>query len=182
MKTQNLQILLIVIFLASIYGCMAPTKTETVAQISQTQQQVSKSQTAEGIDKYEPNNTTEKAPMIEIGSEVNGTIYPQGDKDFYKFTIDAETIKTISVEMINPGGRIEPVMTIHDPDGKMTRKTPKQRGANITVQIEVSQSGDYFIEISDPKRGQSTKPYSVKVTTEEKTAEEKSDGIEFTIE
>jgi len=186
MKSKNLMFLLIISIIAiSMYACVAPTKTGEVAKPSTEskaeEQKTEVKKTIEGADQYESNNSIEKAAKIEVGSEIEGTIYPRGDKDFYKFTFESKTssgeppfpfFPTLSIEMTNPGGRVEPVMVVHGPDGGIYRKRPPRRGADLTVKI-MGKSGDYYVEISDQKRGQSTKPYVLKVTAEKAEKEMK---------
>lgn len=189
MSSKNLLFLLIIsIITAIMYGCMAPTKTGEVAKPSTESkteaQQTESKKIIEGLDQYEPNNSKERASKIEVGSEIKGTIYPRRDKDFYKFTIDASKNKNLLIEMTDSGGRLEPVMVVYGPDGKIVdRVTPKKRGANLTAAM-FPRSGDYYVEISDQKHGQSTKPYVLKLTTEKKKEEEvkPSEDIDFTID
>lgn len=164
---------------------MAPTKTGKVAKPSAEgkakTQQTEKKEIVEGIDQYEPNDSKEVAAKIKVGSEIKGTIYRRGDKDFYKFAIDASKVKDFSIEMTNPGGRLEPVMVVYAPDGKVDRIKPQKRGADLTTKPS-AKSGDYVVEISDQKRGQSSKPYILKITLGEEKEEKPSGGVDFTID
>lgn len=180
MKLRNLVVLLIIsIFTVSIYAaCTAPKKTgevtEPAEEKAETQEATESKEIVKGVDQYEPNNSKENATSIEFDQEIKGTIYRRGDKDFYKFTVDTK-VKSFSVEMINPGGRIEPVMTVYEPDEESVRLRPERRGANITGEL-TAKPGDYYVEISDLRRGESPEPYTLKITLgEEKTKEEQQE-------
>jgi len=101
-----------------------------------------------GQDSHEPNDALGDATEIPFNQTVIGDIYPAGDGDFYKFYLNSPGILQVKLEEVPSDMR-----TRIDLYGKnfnwITRKDATNAGDTVTLEIDISNPGWYYIGIGD---------------------------------
>jgi hypothetical protein len=99
-------------------------------------------------DGSEPNGRLNEARPITLGTDVDGTIYPAGDQDFYEFSAPAgAVINALAASIVSDGmNDLAPVMTLYDRRGRVVAYNSNVAGdpsAQVTYAVpEVVDGGD----------------------------------------
>ena len=118
-----------------------------------------------GQDSHEPNDALGDATAITFNQTVIGDIFPAGDGDYYKFYVNSSGILQVKIEGV-PGD----MRTRIDLYGKnfnwIKTKDASNAGDTITLEIDITQPGWYYIKIRDLAGIAHNEEYSFKVLFE----------------
>ena len=115
-------------------------------------------------DSFELNNTLGTAADIGAGGDVQATILPRGDHDFYRFEIAAPGEYPISVT--NVPLELDIHYRVYNADGGVHRNwvAPLRAGAETIETVGFKEAGVYYIEITDGKDdARSIEPYTLRI-------------------
>lgn len=105
----------------------------------------------EDLDKQEPNEATETAYALSNGDRITAAISCQGDQDWYKFTLPADTLLKLSFTSDVAG--YEPALRILDAEQMQLVEEINMGGSVRPTEFErfevLQGAGDYFILIAD---------------------------------
>jgi hypothetical protein len=86
-------------------------------------------------DPYEPNNTPQSAAPIEVPSSgIFGCIHPEGDFDFFRFTLDSESELVIRADTVEN-------LALYDAAGDLVAEGPYTLAGNL-------EAGEYFLGLT----------------------------------
>ena len=101
-----------------------------------------------GQDSHEPNDALGDATAITFNQTVRGDIFPAGDGDYYKVYVTSPGMLQVKLEGV-PGD----MRTRIDLYGKnfnwISTKDASNAGDTITLEIDITQPGWYYIKIRD---------------------------------
>ncbi len=99
-------------------------------------------------DQYEPNDTRAEAAPIDMEANINATVYPEGDEDYYVFTTDnVDQWDRVEISVTNVSEDLEIRMYLYDEDGvEFHSENSGTRGANMSVTYE-TRGGTYYVRI-----------------------------------
>jgi len=100
------------------------------------------------LDK-EPNNTREQAQPVQFPACVAGKIEPAGDIDRYRFDAKAGQHLIFDVFAARLGSQLEPVLAIHDSDGKELSYSIEHHDVDPLLVFDVPADGAYVLEVRD---------------------------------
>jgi flagellar hook assembly protein FlgD/phage anti-repressor protein len=112
-------------------------------------------------DIYEPNDDFASAADYTLGETINPTIFPQGDQDYFKFSVTSAGM--IDVSVTNIPADINAWLRIwNNSRGQVTFKYSGGWGQDIRLSIELPQAGEYYLHIyDDANNTASISPYQV---------------------
>ncbi|MDP2922612.1 MAG: PKD domain-containing protein, partial [Candidatus Omnitrophota bacterium] len=106
------------------------------------------------MDEYEPNETKEDAMLIDFGKNYFATVAVKADSDFYKLSIpDAGKVTVYLKDMpVN----IRPYMKLYKDNGQNIDIKGGIAGEDVTMEFEVTNPSNYYIQVSDKYNSQSS--------------------------
>ena len=108
-------------------------------------------------DIYEPNNDIASAKAIAFDTDIEATIFPKQDLDYYQVHADGEERLTVLMSQVPQGLGLE-VSVFDSSSNTLLRFEPISVGNDVNVSLP--QAGDYYIEIKDDWDDvSSTSPY-----------------------
>jgi len=117
-------------------------------------------------DPFEPNNQFSTAKAINLGTTVKGTIFPKGDRDYYKVDVLRPSeliIRVQSNRMLQMSARVQ------TPENKTFHgwSAAKDFGEEVYIKKEVKNPGTYYIIIANHGDNRSDlQPYTLTVKTQ----------------
>lgn len=119
------------------------------------------------VDLHDQNDSIGRADPIRLGSPVQGTILPAGDRDWYRLAVDGDTRLHIHLS----GGPPDMTLTfrVWNADNRVVlnwQRAP-DAGSEVAGEIDVDEPGFYFIEVAASESADSsTLPYTLVARTE----------------
>lgn len=114
----------------------------------------------------EPNDTTVSANRISLGDQGTGVIDPQGDADFWIFTVQAGDLLDIDVDAWEFGSPLDATLELLAPDGQtFLAYNDDFDGLDSRIQYRVESGGDYYIVIRGLGGGGSQYTYTINFQT-----------------
>jgi len=101
-----------------------------------------------GQDSHEPNDALGDATAITFNQTVRGYIFPSGDGDYYKFYVNRSGILQVKIEGV-PGDMRTRIELYGKNFNWIKTKDASNAGDTITLEIDITQPGWYYIKISD---------------------------------
>lgn len=100
-------------------------------------------------DLRETNGTIGAAWPIAANGEVEASIFPRGDFDWYHFWVDAPGLLSVSVNGAPP--ELDLAMRLHNADGQVIHDwtVAPRPGGDLAVDFDLKQPGAYFLEVAD---------------------------------
>jgi hypothetical protein len=127
------------------------------------------------VDGNEPNGEIGDAVEINFGAPVDGYIFAGGDVDFYKFYVNSTGILDVSIE-----GVPDDMRTRIDLYGKnfnwITRVDASNPGDLVTLSLDLSSPGWYYVGISDLVGKSHNVGYTFRTEFEQVLDENEPDG------
>ncbi|NQT75914.1 MAG: alpha/beta fold hydrolase [Candidatus Omnitrophica bacterium] len=112
-----------------------------------------------GTDQYEPNPDFDSAKAIDIRKEIEATMFPTGDDDY--FAIDIEKKGIFYSRMQNVPEGLRPSFKIYDSSRKLIWQKGGSSGEKIAIEIEIREPGRYYLLVKDWYSSfSSVEPYS----------------------
>lgn len=111
-------------------------------------------------DAFEPDNLYSQADTILIGSTTpDHTIYPSGDKDYFKFTVSTPGYYTLQTN-----GNMDTYMTLYNSTGTsaLINNDDDGLGSNALIRYNFSSIGTYYVAITGYS-GSGNAPYSLTI-------------------
>lgn len=111
----------------------------------------------------EPNDSANKANRLSLGVDRMGYLFPQGDQDYYTFSIRENSRVSIRVGAIVG---VDLVLALFAPSGKLLATANKGKaGKQETLSRDLPGPGSYRIRVSAPSAGQfnAQQPYALRV-------------------
>lgn len=100
-------------------------------------------------DKYEPNDSQSEAASINLETNINATIYPVDDEDYFVFTTtNTDKWDRVEVSLTGVSEDLRASLRVYDSEGVevFTRHAPNS-GANITETFN-TEGGTYYVRVS----------------------------------
>jgi len=98
-------------------------------------------------DALEPNNRYSEATRLNEKNQLSGLIYPEGDYDWYVFTVSQAG--TLKIRMTETGG-IEPRLELYnDSKSHLLTMVAKNTGDDLLMIYEITEPDFYYLRISD---------------------------------
>jgi len=127
------------------------------------------------VDSNEPNGEIGDATEINFGNSVDGYIFTKGDVDFYKFSVNSTGILEVLLE-----GVPDDMRTRIDLYGKnfnwITRKDASNPGDLVTLSLDLSSPGWYYVGILDLAGKSHNVQYAFRAEFEQVLDENEPDG------
>jgi hypothetical protein len=127
------------------------------------------------VDGNEPNGEIGDATEIDFGQAANGYIFTKGDVDFYKFYVNSTGILDVVLE-----GVPDDMRSRIDFYGKnfnwITRVDASNPGDLVTLSLDLSSPGWYYVGILDLAGQSHNVPYSFRPEFEQVLDEDEPDG------
>lgn len=101
------------------------------------------------IDEREPNNSFDRAQLVELPAAITGRIDAPGDIDCFKFMAKRDQVMVFDVYAARSASSLEPVLAVHDADGHELHTNVSLHGADPTLIFTPPADGQYEIEIRD---------------------------------
>ncbi|HRU06677.1 MAG TPA: hypothetical protein P5137_12985, partial [Candidatus Brocadiia bacterium] len=140
-------------------------------------------------DAYEPNPNHDTAKAIEVGKEIEATIFPAGDHDFYKFSLPAKARGALRVKVWGANDKIVPMVRLYNAAKQEIQTFKRDRDQPVTLWRDMADGGDFFILVQDAEffngrnwegwnDSSSVEPYHLKIEFDAAagTAGEPNDG------
>jgi len=118
-----------------------------------------------GQDSHEPNDALGDATAITFNKTVIGDIFPAGDVDDYKFHVNSSGILQVKIEGV-PGDMRTSIELYGKNFNWIRTKDASNAGDKITLEIDITQPGWYYIKIRDLAGIAHNEKYSFKVLFE----------------
>ncbi|MHC1785109.1 MAG: peptidoglycan DD-metalloendopeptidase family protein [Anaerolineaceae bacterium] len=138
--------------------------------------------------------TPQNASALEINAQVEGSLCPDGDIDYFKFTAVKDQNLTAVVSLSETAMAWQPILTFVSSDGKtsLAETAASSEPAPFTVTIKAPENGDYYLKVTSGSQdsGLQVKPYSLRILSDSTapqitvlapTAEQPLTGFPFTI-
>lgn len=100
----------------------------------------------DGVDVFEPNNTRDKATPLPWDKEIEATIFPRGDRDFYRLSLDVAARVTIKVTGASPAVSLVAKLTNEAGNVLVQQNAGPGRGMLLNADLR---AGNYFLEMYD---------------------------------
>jgi hypothetical protein len=115
-------------------------------------------------DPAEPNDSFGTATPLSVSKEVQGTILPKGDQDWYVFQVTQTGTYEISVTNV-PAELAIQVRILNAENGAIAETLkPTRAGAETRGTIKLPAAGKYYLHLYDGRNeGRSSQPYTLKV-------------------
>ena len=119
------------------------------------------------VDLHDQNDSIGRADPIRLGSPVQATILPAGDRDWYRLAVDSDTRLHVHLS----GGPPDMTLTfrVWNADNRVVlnwQRAP-DAGSEVAGEIDVAEPGFYFIEVAaSESAASSTVPYTLVTRTE----------------
>jgi hypothetical protein len=114
------------------------------------------------LQEKEPNDDAGQANDIPIGTDITGTIDPQGDWDWYRFHVNAPGIITVSHTNIPTDIRSQ--MWIHDAGkSQIDYRVTTNNGEDNILTLTVNQAGFYFVSLKNLNNTVSSETYALRI-------------------
>ena len=99
-------------------------------------------------DEYEPNDSRSESTQVALETDIEATIYPAGDVDFYVFdTENTDYWDKIEILINNVSEDLDVEIKVYDEDGvELSGQHAGTRGANLSYVME-SPGGTYFLRV-----------------------------------
>ncbi|MBO6719683.1 MAG: caspase family protein [Rhizobiaceae bacterium] len=100
-------------------------------------------------DPLEPNDTIGAARPIPLPAEFQPTIFPRGDRDWYRVWVPEPGLLTLLAERVPDN--LDVYMRLWDLDGKVVKdwQGPAREGGDTVLEAELAVPGIYAIEMAD---------------------------------
>jgi len=115
-------------------------------------------------DQSEPNNKFGKASVLELGEELQATILPKGDADWYRIEAPAGELQII---VSNVAENLDISVRVWDSDKYAVSSwmAPFRAGGDTEGSFGLEKAGTYFLEVRDGKNdNRSVEPYTLTAT------------------
>ncbi|MBU1887601.1 MAG: hypothetical protein KKB46_00185, partial [Candidatus Omnitrophica bacterium] len=99
------------------------------------------------IQETEPNDDFLSADEVDPAANVHGKIYDIGDEDYFKLTVDAPSLLTITVKNVELD--FSPYIIVYDIAGKWLGSTASLSGEELGYTIELAKAGTYYLQLKD---------------------------------
>jgi len=116
-------------------------------------------------DDFEPNNRLGAAAAITPGQDVLASINPQGDHDWYAFTVDRQG--TLDFLVTNPPDNLDVAFRLFDDDGRDLTgwRGARRVGGDNDALLALTRAGLYRLELADGSDDASAQePYTLRTT------------------
>ncbi|MBU1043858.1 MAG: gliding motility-associated C-terminal domain-containing protein [Candidatus Omnitrophica bacterium] len=100
-----------------------------------------------GLDVYEPNPDFAQATNINSGDDIQATIFPVSDNDYYKIT--SNSVSMMHVHLTNVPNNINAYLTVYDSNFITKSAKAGINGADIDLELETKENEEYFIRVYD---------------------------------
>ena len=112
----------------------------------------------------EPNGGSGTADDVALDTDVSGTIDPVGDRDFYRFYINAPGVVDIAMTSLDPAIRSE--MWAYNADrAQIGYRTTTNPGEDNVLTLALASGGYYYVLVGDyGQNNASTDPYNLRIT------------------
>lgn len=109
-------------------------------------------------DAFEPNDRYSEATPLNEKNQVSGLIYPEGDYDWYVFTVSQPG--TLKIQMTETGG-IQPRIELYtDSKSQLSAMAAKNAGDDLLMTYEITEPDFYYLRINDDgNNNRSLMPY-----------------------
>ncbi|MFP4619985.1 MAG: T9SS type A sorting domain-containing protein, partial [Bacteroidales bacterium] len=101
-------------------------------------------------DEYESNDTRDESATIDLSTDIEGTIFPEDDVDFYEFqTENTDEWDRIEFDVSDVSEDLEIQITVYDADGEeVFSDNTSTPGSSLTSTME-TKGGTYYVEVKD---------------------------------
>ncbi len=102
------------------------------------------------MSEQEPNNTPEKANVINLPVTINGRLDAEKDMDVFKFKLDAPTVIIFEVEARRFGSPLDAVLTLTDAKGNVRSRNDDDLGVDARIISPGNlEPGEYYLSLRD---------------------------------
>lgn len=101
-------------------------------------------------DDYESNDTRDESATIDLSTDIEATIFPEDDVDFYEFqTENTDEWDKVEFDVSNVSEDLQIQITVYDEDGEeIFEEHTGTSGASLTSTFE-TKGGTYYVEVKD---------------------------------
>ncbi|MGD9851981.1 MAG: PPC domain-containing protein [Nitrospirales bacterium] len=100
-------------------------------------------------EEQEPNNSLNEAPLVALPVNLQGSIEPKGEADWYKIHIEHQGVLQFSTSHVPPS--INLALQVWNGEKKLVRSwiTAKKSGDPLTGEVDLALPGTYYLEVRD---------------------------------
>lgn len=127
----------------------------------------------DGSEEREPNNTADKATVVEANKPVRGTIFPKKDVDYFKLDLSKRAVKTPIKATVTGILKVDLGLYLHrvDEEGKLelVQTADKAKGEKSESVQFSAEPGVYVLEVRDAKNREANFQDAYQLTVEEES-------------
>ena len=101
------------------------------------------------VGETESNSTPNEANWVDLPVTISGTIASVDDKDFFRFSAEAEQRLICDVTASRTGSPLDSFLTLFDPDGKEVASNDIANGLDSLIDYTIPMEGEYTLQIRD---------------------------------